>query len=64
MKRFLLFLLSFMLVNTKFFGAADKSSPNEVLFINGNIYPNIHLAAKAARDDKNKGRIGSAKAVP
>ena len=49
MNLLLLSLLSLILVNTNSYGAADKTSPSEVLFINGNIYPNFYLEAKAAR---------------
>jgi predicted amidohydrolase YtcJ len=49
MKLFLLSLLSFMLVNTNSFGAAEKKPTTEILFINGNVYPNFYLEAKTPR---------------
>ncbi len=48
MKLVLLSLLSLML-NANSFGAAEKTPATEVLFINGNIYPNVYIPPKTPR---------------
>ncbi len=45
MKLVLLSLLSLMLLHANSFGAADKSSSNDVLYINGNLYINVNTQA-------------------
>ena len=62
MKFVLLSLLSLML-NANSFGAAEKKPTTEVLFINGNIYPNVYIPPKTPRPQAMAVRDGRISAI-